>query len=198
MAAEEAVELAPLLARVYRRAFTAPGYSESEEDVERFERESLPRHAARERFRCVVASRHDELVGFAYGYTGRRGQWWSDEVAARAPTDVVETWLDGHFEFVELAVDPAAQRHGYGRALHDRLMSGVPQERALLSTYSGDRPAPRLYRRLGWQLLVEQIFEGRDLYGLDVKRWASAEVEGEQVQELSPRTARDRPAERIE
>ena len=175
VAAEEALELAPALAILYRRVFTAPGYRESEEDVERFEGESLPRHAAREGFRCVVASRQDDLLGFAYGYTGRRGQWWTDEVAARAPADVVDTWLDGHFEFVELGVDPAVRRRGHGRALHDRLLTGVPHGRALLTTYADDRPAPQLYRRLGWQLLVEKIFEGSDLYGLDVKRWARAE-----------------------
>ena len=111
-------------------------------------------------------------VGFAYGYTGRRGQWWTDQVAARAPADVVERWLDGHFEFVELAVDPAVQRHGHGAALHDALLTGIPNARALLTTYRDARPAPRLYRRLGWELLVEGIFEDSDLYGLDVPRWS--------------------------
>jgi ribosomal protein S18 acetylase RimI-like enzyme len=175
--AEEAVEWTPALVRVYRQAFGGPGYEETEKDVARFARDGLPRHAAREGFRCVVAAAGDDVIGFAYGYTGRRGQWWTDQLAARAPAHVVEGWLDGHFEFVELAVDPAVRRRGYGRALHDELMIGVPHENALLTTYADDRPAPRLYRRMGWQLLAEQVFPGRDLYGLRVRPWAQSRAQ---------------------
>lgn len=160
------------LTTVYRRAFRAPGYDESERDVERFRDEQLPRHAGREGFRCAVAFDEAACVGFAYGYTGQRGQWWTDQVAARAPADVVERWLDGHFELVELAVDPAVQRRGYGAALHDALLRDVPNDRALLTTYRDDRPAPRLYRRLGWELLVAGIFDDSDLYGLDLRQSA--------------------------
>ena len=58
---------------VYRAAFTAPGYDETPDDVERF-RASLPRHADREGFRLELGRRAGRLVGFAYGYTGGRGQ----------------------------------------------------------------------------------------------------------------------------
>jgi ribosomal protein S18 acetylase RimI-like enzyme len=160
------------LTTVYRGAFGAPGYDETERQVERFRDEQLPGHAAREGFRCAVAFDGVRCIGFAYGYTGRRGQWWTDQVAARAPAEIVDQWLDGHFEFVELAVDPAVQRRGHGAALHDALLRGAPNARALLTTYRDDRPAPRLYRRLGWELLVEGIFEDSDLYGLDLRRFA--------------------------
>lgn len=110
------------------------------------------------------------LAGFAYGYTGRRGQWWSDHVAEHAPADVVAGWLGGHFEFVELAVDPAFQGRGLGAALAQRLVGGLPHERALLTTYRDDRPAPRLYRRLGWRLLATGVTADGDLYGLDLRR----------------------------
>lgn len=169
---EELSGLVDELATVYRGAFGAPGDGESERDFERFRDEQFPVHAGREGFRCAVAVDEGTCVGFAYGYTGRRGQWWTDQVAARAPADVVERWLDGHFEFVELAVDPPAQRRGHGAALHDALLRSVPNSRALLTTYRDDRPAPRLYRRLGWELLVEGIFEDGDLYGLDLRRWS--------------------------
>ncbi|HST18134.1 MAG TPA: GNAT family N-acetyltransferase [Gaiellaceae bacterium] len=169
---EELTGLVDDLTTVYRDAFSAPGYDETEQEVERFRDEQLPAHAAREGFRCAVAFDDGVCVGFAYGYTGRRGEWWTDQVAAGAPAEIVEQWLDGHFEFVELAVDPAAQRCGHGAALHDALLLGVPNERALLTTYRDDRPAPRLYRRLGWELLVEGIFEDSDLYGLDLHRFA--------------------------
>jgi hypothetical protein len=44
---------------------------------------------------------------------------------------------------------------GLACALHDALLLDLPQHRALLTTYRDDRPAPRLYRRLGWSLLCE-------------------------------------------
>ena len=169
---EELSGLVDELTTVYRGAFGAAGYEESEQDFERFHDEQFPAHAGREGFRCAVAFDEGACVGFAYGYTGRRGQWWTDQIAAHAPPDVVERWLDGHFEFVELAVDPAVQRRGHGAALHDALLRGIPNTCALLTTYRDDRPAPRLYRRLGWVLLVEGVFEDSDLYGLDVRRWS--------------------------
>lgn len=39
------------------------------------------RHAVREGFRLARVRQDGELVGFAYGYTGRHGQWWTDHVA---------------------------------------------------------------------------------------------------------------------
>ena len=153
--------LADELAAVYRAAFV----DEPPEAAERFRTEQLATHAARDGFRCVVAREDGRVVGFAYGYTGHRGQWWSDRVAAAAPAGVVDEWLGGHFEFVELAVDPAVQGRGVGGALHDALLDGLPHDRALLSTYTDDRPAPRLYRRKGWTRLMAGLDEGSDLYG---------------------------------
>ncbi len=170
VAGERALELRDALADVYGAAFGAPGYDEPEESVARFREEQLPRHATRDGFRCAIARDGDAVVGFAYGYTGERGQWWSDQIAANAPAHVVERWLGGHFEFVELAVEPAVQQQGIGRALHDALLAGLPHERALLTTYTDDRPAPRLYRRLGWQLLARSVFDDSDLYGLELQR----------------------------
>ncbi len=43
------------------------------------------RHAARAGFRLARARDGDRLVGFAYGYTGDRGQWWTDQAARVLP-----------------------------------------------------------------------------------------------------------------
>lgn len=156
------------LAAVYRAAFGAPGYDEGEAEVRRFVEEQLPRHVEREGFRMSQATLAGRLVGFAYGYTGRRGQWWTDRVASLAPEAVVEEWVGGHFELVEMAVAPVAQGQGIGAMLHDCLLAGLPHRRALLSTYRDERAATRLYRRLGWQLLVPDLDERNALYGLEL------------------------------
>lgn len=157
------------LAHVYRAAFCAPGSGEPPSAVDRFRDDQLPAHTGRDGFRCALAERRGLLIGFAYGYTGEHGQWWTDHVTARVPPEVAKEWLGGHFEFVQLAVDPIRQRRGLGEGLVTRLLEGLPHARALLTTYRDDRPATRLYRRLGWTLLAEHALEGSDLYGFELR-----------------------------
>ena len=165
---KDVLELAGELAAIYHAAFGAPGYDEPPEAAERFRTEQLPGHADRAGFRCVIARLEGRVVGFGYGYTGDFGQWWTDWVAARAPVEVVADWLGGHFELVEMAVEPSAQGRGIGQALHDRLLAGLPHRRAVLATYRDDRSAPRLYRRSGWRLLMPGLDASSDLYGLEL------------------------------
>lgn len=151
--ADEVVANADRLAAVYGAAFAA--YGETDEDTAAFRHRSLPIHAGRDDFRCVVALDDDELTGFGYGYQGAPGQYWTDRVADLAPPAVVRGWLGGHFELVELAVLPASQGCGLGGALHDALLADLPHPAALLSTWQYDTPARRLYLRRGWQPLAE-------------------------------------------
>ena len=112
------------------------------------------RHAVREGFRLARVRRDGELVGFAYGYTGRRGQWWTDHVAEVLDPQVAEEWLGGHFELVSLGVLPDARAQGLGGQLLVSLTDGLPQERQLLTTTADETdPARRLYARHGWQVL---------------------------------------------
>lgn len=110
------------------------------------------RHRARRGFRLTTARADGRLVGFAWGYTGHRGEFWPDLVLETLPE--MDPWVGGHFEVVELAVLPEHRRHGTGRALHDLLLRDLPHERALLSTTADDAdPAVRLYRSRGWRRL---------------------------------------------
>lgn len=166
--------IAAELGEVFAAAFAGEEHS----DGTRFANEQLPTHADRDDFRLAVARLpppHDvvdvlgtgPVVGFAYGFTGWPGQWWSDRIAAAVPAELAAEWIGGHFEVVELAVIPEAQGHGLGAALMTALMDGLPNRKALLTTYADDRTAPRLYRRLGWQVLVPDLGWGSALYGLD-------------------------------
>ena len=120
--------------------------------------EILPLHAGREGFRAVVERTGDgRLAGFAYGYRGEAGQWWHDLVAAALGEDGTARWLaPGHFEFVELHVRSDLWGRGIGGRLHDALLEAEPGP-AVLSTQRDNERALGLYRRRGWELIVQNI-----------------------------------------
>jgi ribosomal protein S18 acetylase RimI-like enzyme len=113
--------------------------------------ELYDRHCGREGFRLSAALDGDRLAGFAWGYVGHRGQHWSNLVVDALPKEVTAVWVGGQFEFAELAVLPDARGRGLGGRLHDVLLEGITQPRAMLSTDNHDSPAVRLYARRGWR-----------------------------------------------
>lgn len=107
----------------------------------------------------LVARAGGEVVGFGYGYTGEKGQWWNDAVARSLSLAQREQWLDPpHFEVVELHVRPSRQRQGIGSALLAQLLSRQPHERALLSTQTASAKARRFYAKNGWTELADVDF----------------------------------------
>jgi len=112
------------------------------------------KHRARDGFRLALALDGHAPVGFAYGYTGQPGQWWTDNAATVLPPEVAGSWLGGHFEVVSLGVLPQVRRAGVGRALMRALIEGLPHERLLLMTTSDAAdPARQLYASEGWRVL---------------------------------------------
>ena len=123
-------------------------------------REVWDKHRARAGFRLARAYDADELVGLAYGYTGERGQWWTDHASLALGPQVAEAWLGGHFELVSIGVVEAVRGKGIGRGLLAAVVHGLAHERLLLMTSldSAD-PARRLYASEGWQVLGPGIGE---------------------------------------
>jgi ribosomal protein S18 acetylase RimI-like enzyme len=119
----------------------------------------LPGHVGRDDFAFLVARRRDEIEGFAYGYRGVRGQWWTDHVAEALGHDLAAVWVDRpHFEVVELHVRPSWQRRGLGTALLDTLLDAQPYAQALLSTRAGSEQARRFYAKNDWLELAPLDF----------------------------------------
>jgi hypothetical protein len=124
------------------------------------------KHSVRSGFRLTRAYEADVLVGFAYGYTGEHGQWWTDEALKVLEPDVAKAWLGGHFELVSVGVLDAARRGGIGRGLMHVLVEGPPHERLLLMTSSDPSgPARRLYASEGWHVLGPGIGDGTVIMG---------------------------------
>lgn len=157
------------LGRVFLAAYGDPHLPESELDAQNFVESTVPRHARRKGFRLVLARTDGEVSGYGYGFTGRHGQFWSDWLAGAAPEDIVETWVGDHFELVDIVVDPAFRGRGVAGELHDHLIDGLPQQRALLATTPDSGAAARLYEGRGWRVLVPKIDGTKALYGLDLQ-----------------------------
>ena len=126
---------------------------------EEWARERLPRHTERRDFVFLVARDGADVVGFAYGYTGEYGQWWTDCVARALTAEQRAAWLDPpHYEIVELHVRPSRQRDGVGSQLLAQLLSRQPHDRAVLSTQAGSRKARGFYAKNGWTELADVDF----------------------------------------
>jgi len=125
------------------------------------------RHKVRGGFRLARAYEGERLVGFGYGYTGERGQWWTDQAAQVLPPDVAQEWLGGHFELVSIGVLGQVRGTGVGRLLLERLTRGLPHDRwVLMTTADALDPARHLYARAGWEVIgpglrADQVVMGR-------------------------------------
>ena len=93
-------------------------------------------HRTRAEFRLVTAELGGELAGFAWGYTGQRGQWWADRVAG-VLGDAADAWVGGHWEFVELAVHPEHRRAGGSlyRRRGWQVIGGLPEGKSVMGKH---------------------------------------------------------------
>jgi ribosomal protein S18 acetylase RimI-like enzyme len=152
----DAVDLWPLYDEVFGESSTFEDWREGVWRV----------HAARDGFRLVRAYLDGSLVGFAYGYTGEPGQWWTDEAAKVLVPEVAADWLGGHFELVSIGVLPAARQLGIGRELLRQITDGLPHDRMLLMTSSDAvDPARGLYASAGWVVIGPGIGKGTVIMG---------------------------------
>jgi ribosomal protein S18 acetylase RimI-like enzyme len=142
--------------RVYGDAFAEPPYLDPDRGAEVRDRLRTT-HSKRRGFRALAAIDGPNVVGMAYGYHGEKGQFWHDAVARRLGREGEARWLDDAYELVEIAVAPGFQSRGIGSGLITELLEGLPETICVLSTRT-DSLAHNLYRRLGFEEIVEMLF----------------------------------------
>lgn len=124
-------------------------------------------HTHRAGFRAVATlAADDRLLGFGYGYTSGRGQWWHEQVRAGLTPQEYRQWLTDTFEVVELHIRPEAQGRRLGERQLIALLEGTTEAKVVLSTpeypHEGSR-AWRLYRRMGFVDILRRLrFPGDD------------------------------------
>jgi ribosomal protein S18 acetylase RimI-like enzyme len=143
--------------RVYGDAFAAPPYLDPDRGAEVRDRMRTT-HCKRRGFRALVAVEGtDTVIGMTYGYHGEPGQFWHDTVARKIGKEGEGAWLADSYELVELAVAPGWQSRGVGTALIVQLTDGLAEATCVLSTRTDSR-AHNLYRRVGFEVIVEMTF----------------------------------------
>jgi ribosomal protein S18 acetylase RimI-like enzyme len=140
-------------------------------DIESWRSTTWDLHVARAGFRLARA--YDaagdggrRLVGFAYGYTGEHGQWWTDEATRVLAPDVAAEWLGGHFDLVSLGVLEEARGRGLGRTLLRDVTRDLPNPRwTLMTSADAQDPARHLYASEGWQVIGPGLSDGQVTMG---------------------------------
>jgi GNAT superfamily N-acetyltransferase len=154
----EVIALHRQIVEIFRNAFTPPPYNKPEWEIVEFG-EALQTQLDREAYKFAGAfDEKGQLLGFAYGYATSAAKWRCTYVRPAMTEHVAEEWLDGAWQFTEIAVDPQWQGRGVGSRLHNALLQDLPYQRAVLSTLQADTTSHKMYRSRGWIVLVEDLF----------------------------------------
>lgn len=102
-------------------------------------------------FALAEARRGGYLVGFASGVPLRPSTDWWRHLTTPLPGEVTAEHPGRTFALADLLVRAAWRRQGIGRALHDLLLAGRPEERAALTVSPQAAAAGHALHSWGWR-----------------------------------------------
>ncbi|HTS96134.1 MAG TPA: GNAT family N-acetyltransferase [Streptosporangiaceae bacterium] len=140
---------APELRSLHAEVYAAPPYQGGEDAAE---------FARRFRVQCrqpgfiLAEARHGEyLVGYAAGMPLRPSTSWWKDLTTPVPDEVTAEHPGRTFALLDLLVRASWRRQGIGRALHDLVLRGRPEERATLAVLPAAAPAQAAFQAWGWR-----------------------------------------------
>lgn len=141
---------------VYREAYSGPPYNTSEEKLEIFETQDWPKRIKEEGFTLTLVKNHEDIVGMAYGWSSSPETYWTDKLESQLGADG-QFWLKDNFELVDIAIRPKYQGQGAGKLLYNAIFKQVKHKTALLYTLQSDTAAYKMYLKLGWKVLKDNL-----------------------------------------
>jgi len=142
-AAPHAAELQDLHAEVY-----ADPRHERDDDPQFADRFRVQRRQPG--FVLAEARRGGFLIGYAAGMPLRSATSWWRDLTTLLPEDVTAEYPGRTFAVTDLLVRASWRRQGIGRALHDLILHGRPEERATLTALPGAIAAQSAFLSWGW------------------------------------------------
>jgi len=144
-AAAHADELQALHAEVYRD----PPY-QCDADADGFGRRLAV--ASRQPGFALAEARHGGyLVGYASGMPLRPSTSWWNSLTTALPAEVTTEHAGRTFAVADLLVRASWRRQGIGRALHDLILTGRPEERAAVTILPTAAAAQHAFGSWGWR-----------------------------------------------
>jgi GNAT superfamily N-acetyltransferase len=160
------------ICEVYDEVFSQPPFHWQEDDSASH-RERLMRLMQDPSFGIATASSSHRLIGFAYGYTlPTTTKLWDSLVEPIDPA-MTDEWPGRTFLFFDFAVTSPSRGQGIGRRLHDGLLGGRREERAMLTVQPAGRETQAIYRHWGWSQ-VGRLKAGQPVFDVYLRPLAKA------------------------
>lgn len=119
-------------------------------------------------FTLAEARHGGYLVGYASGLPLRPSTSWWKDLTTPLPAGVTAEYPGRTFALTELLVRASWRRQGIGRALHDLILDGRPEERATITVAPGAAAAQAAFRKWGWRRIARTRAPAPDAPLLDV------------------------------
>jgi ribosomal protein S18 acetylase RimI-like enzyme len=161
---------------LYAEVYAEPPYEWGDEHASLFA-ERFQAQCRQDGFALVEARQDKDLVGNIFGLpvrpvNGSSGSW--QNLTTALPPEVTAEWAGRTFFIVELLVRAPWRRQHIAEAMHDLLLEGRPEERAVLTALPAATPAQAAYRKWGWRKVAEKHnpLPGSPLFDVLVKQLA--------------------------
>ncbi|MBB6453248.1 ribosomal protein S18 acetylase RimI-like enzyme [Salirhabdus euzebyi] len=126
-------------------------------------KERFRKHATYKGYRgYMIINEKNDLIGFAYGYTTLPGQYYNGLLRDTLEDKLADKWLSDCFELVELAVLSTERNKGYGKHLASKLVEGVTNKTAVLTTQMNNEIARNLYEKLNWEVVYKPFYPDKN------------------------------------
>ncbi|WP_158735948.1 GNAT family N-acetyltransferase [Alteribacillus sp. YIM 98480] len=119
-------------------------------------KKQFQQHSRNPNFEGYLAVINNQVVGYIYGYTSRRGQYYHHLLAKHLLSN--EGWLKDCMELAELGVHPRYRRRGIAKTLIHLLLQNRQEKTALLTVRKNNHNAVSFYKKQGWVVIRDGFY----------------------------------------
>ncbi|NMH68421.1 GNAT family N-acetyltransferase [Bacillus sp. RO3] len=118
--------------------------------------QQFKRHSTYPQFEGYLAIINEQVAGYIYGYSSRKGQYYHELLSRHLRSE--REWMKNCMELVELGVHPGYRGRGIAKQLVTRLLHNRHEERVLLTTRKDNLEAIAFYHSQNFKTIKEGFF----------------------------------------